>query len=155
MEILSSACHCPKMESTCSKICFGATQHRMGSAALTSSACPAPTRPCWTHPLQCRRMLLRQETAAPSCLCTAQPFWGILQCQCPVAVAGKGNPSQCSGVMMFGLLHRNPPSKPVTYTHKLRVQSWSNNLVCALIQFLTFCSASCLHQDSSNKRQLK
>lgn len=58
LEILSSAFCCPKLESTCSKICLGAAQHRMGSAALTSTACPTPSRPCWTPPLQCRAFLL-------------------------------------------------------------------------------------------------
>lgn len=59
MEILSGAFCCPKMEPTCSKLRFGAAQHRMGSAALTSAACATPTRPCWAPSLQCRWLLLR------------------------------------------------------------------------------------------------
>lgn len=110
MEILSSVLCCPKMESTCSKICFGAAQHRMNSAAVTSTVCPPPTRPCWTPPLQCRALLLI-ETAAPSSLCPVQPFWEYCNARAQFICSSR------SAVTLSGLCC-DPSSKPVTHTHK-------------------------------------
>lgn len=141
MEILSSAFCCPKTESTFSKIYFGAAQQRMLWPAL-----PVLLPPCWTPPLQCRSLLLRQGMQLPALSALHSPFGGYCHASAQFI-------SQCSGVVLFGLctgiLHLNQ-----LLTHTNSAWSICNNSVCALIQFLIFCSASCLSQDSSNKRQL-